>query len=100
MMRMLNANVHKPMTAEELGRKYPRLVRAMRWGACLTTDEAQTTLRDIRYVKLGALPLGYATNGGGEAVFHFGGPLAVLQHAVRCDIRNAARRAYGSVNHA
>lgn len=72
-----------PMSMEECADRYPRLVRAMKWAACLTTYEAGATLRDIRYVRMGKLPADYLRWGGGEAVCHFGGPRAVIQAAFR-----------------
>ena len=64
------------LSADECAKRYPRLLRAMKWAACLSETEASATLRDLRN--------GNARYGGGEAVSHFGGPLAVLQAAKRC----------------
>jgi hypothetical protein len=72
-----------PMSMDEMAERYPRLIRAMKWAACLSTYEASATLRDIRYVNMGRLPADYLRWGGGEAVSHFGGPRAVILAAIR-----------------
>lgn len=74
----------KTLTADQCATRYPRLVRAMRWAACLSAGEAACTLRDIAHVRAGILPADYLRWGGGEAVSHFGGPRAVLEAAIRC----------------
>lgn len=62
--------------------RYPRLVRAACWAACLSTHEAASCIQMWR--------AGHAW--AGEAVNHYGGCRAVLLGAIRC--RFAARRAY------
>lgn len=52
--------------------RYPRLLHAMRWVACLSRTEAAACLRDFR--------LGMQWSG--EAVNHFGGCRVVIQRAI------------------
>lgn len=67
----------KILSNEEVSRRYPRLIRAAKWAACLCTTEAE-----------GAI-IAHQTNrihdwhfcGGSEAVAHYGGPQAVLSAA-------------------
>lgn len=64
----------------EVERRYPLLLRALRWGAILTQGEA-----------VGAVQ-GYLINGnhaGSEAVAHIGGAVAAIRQAWRC--RHATR---------
>lgn len=69
-------------THEEVAQRYPRLLRAMRWAACLSEMEA------ISCIAMHSAGHAYA----GEAVNHYGGNLAVIRGAIRC--RAASRRAY------
>jgi hypothetical protein len=67
---------------EQVERRWPRLLRAMRWAACLATTEATS-----------CLVMHHAGHEyAGEAVNHYGGCVAVIRGAVRC--RHAARRTY------
>ena len=61
------------MTYEEIERRYPLLIAAMKWAAILSTTEAVDCIRAIR-----------ERRGSGEAVSHFGGPVAVFKGAMRC----------------
>ena len=61
------------MTYEEIQRRYPLLIAAMKWAAILSTTEAVDCIRAIR-----------ERRGSGEAVSHFGGPVAVFKGAMRC----------------
>lgn len=72
------------LNLDQCAHRYPRLLRAMRWAACLSGSEAAATLRDVRDVCHGYLEPGYLIWGGGEAVSHFGGPQAVISAAIRC----------------
>jgi hypothetical protein len=67
--------------SENLERKYPRLIRAMQFVACLSRGEALACLRDYR------AGFDYSS----EAVNHFGGCRAVLERASREHIRNVVR---------
>jgi hypothetical protein len=58
---------------EEIERRYPLLIAAMKWAAILSTTEAVDCIKAIQEERL-----------SGEAVQHFGGPLAVFQGAMRC----------------
>ena len=58
---------------EEIERRYPLLIDAMKWAAILSTTEAVDCIKAIQEER-----------GSGEAVQHFGGPLAVFQGAMRC----------------
>lgn len=75
---------------DQCAHRYPRLLRAVKWAACLSHTEAAATLRDIRDVCHGYLEPGYLKWGGGEAVAHFGGPQAVITAAIR--IRHVTRK--------
>lgn len=66
---------------DEAARRYPRLIRAMRWVACLAQLEAQSAIIMHR--------AGHAW--AGEAVNHAGGCAAVIRNAIRC--RHITRRA-------
>jgi hypothetical protein len=69
------------LSSEEAAKRWPRLLRACKWVAILTTNEASCMLRDwVRGFRLG----------GCEAVAHFGGPQRVLSEAIR--VRHAVRR--------
>lgn len=61
------------MPYEQIERQYPLLLRAMRWAAILSATEAADCVRALQERRL-----------SGEAVDHFGGPLAVLAAAIRC----------------
>ena len=72
------------MRIEDAEMRFPRLVRSMRFAACLNSTEAASAIVMHR--------AGHAW--AGEAVNHYGGVRAVLRGAIRC--RHAARRAYPS----
>jgi hypothetical protein len=61
------------MTYEEIEERYPCLIRAMQWAAILSVHEARECIRAIQEKR-----------GSGEAVSHFGGPVAVFKAALRC----------------
>ena len=61
------------MDYEEIERRYPLLIDAMKWAAILSVTEAVDCIRAIR-----------ERRGSGEAVSHFGGPVAVFKGAMRC----------------
>jgi len=61
------------MTYEEIEVRYPKLIRAMQWAAILSVYEARECVRAIQEKR-----------GSGEAVSHFGGPVAVFKAAIRC----------------
>jgi len=61
------------MRYEEIERRYPQLICAMQWAAILSVTEASDCIRAIQEKR-----------GSGEAVSHFGGPVAVLRAAIRC----------------
>jgi hypothetical protein len=63
-----------PMTLDDIARRYPLLIRAMRWAAILTDGEA------VSAIHLHQMGDRYA----GEAVNHFGGIPAVFETALRC----------------
>jgi hypothetical protein len=58
---------------EEIEQRYPLLIAAMKWAAILSTTEAVDCIKAIQEER-----------GSGEAVQHFGGPLAVFKGAMRC----------------
>lgn len=60
-------------TYEEIERRYPVLISAMKWAAILCTTEAVDCIKALQEHR-----------GSGEAVSHFGGPRAVLAAALRC----------------
>ena len=66
------------MDYEEIERRYPLLIKAMIWAAILSTTEAADCIRAIQEHRE-----------SGEAVSHFGGPVAVFQGALR--VRRWAR---------
>jgi hypothetical protein len=70
-------------TWEQMLARYPRLVRAMQWVAILSSGEAACALRDYAGARNGQLPADLTRWGGGEAVAHFGGPLQVIQRAIK-----------------
>jgi hypothetical protein len=70
-------------TWEQMLARYPRLIRAMQWVACLSASEAACGLRDYAGARNGQLPADLLRYGGGEAVAHFGGPLQVIQRAIK-----------------
>ena len=61
------------MSYEEIERRYPLLIAAMQWAAILSVTEAADCIRAIK-----------ERRGSGEAVSHFGGPVAVFNGAMRC----------------
>jgi hypothetical protein len=61
------------MHYEEIERRYPALLGAMKWAAILSTTEAVDCIRALQ-----------ENRGSGEAVSHFGGPGAVFKAAMRC----------------
>lgn len=61
------------MDYDEIERRYPLLIAAMKWAAILCTTEAVDCIRAIKEHR-----------GSGEAVSHFGGPIAVFKGAMRC----------------
>lgn len=63
--------MQKPMTRGEIERRYPRLIRAMRWAACLTPGEA------VCAIYLYQMGDDYSS----EAVNHYGGNRAVIRDA-------------------
>lgn len=69
------------MDTDALARRYPNLIRAMCWTACLSTGEAACALRDWRQHRAGLLDESQTM--GGEAVAHFGGTRRVLTQAVK-----------------
>lgn len=60
------------LTYEDCIARYPRLIRAMQFVACLTKGEAGCAIRDYRAGSL------YS----GEAVNHFGGTSVVIARAI------------------
>ena len=78
---MRNSNRYHPHDWIEA--RYPRLIRAMKFAACLCDLEA------ISCIQMHLAGHAYA----GEAVNHYGGNVAVLRGAIRC--RHATIRAYG-----
>jgi hypothetical protein len=58
----------------DLSKRYPRLLRAMKWVAVLSDGEALACLRDYK------AGLAYS----GEAVNHFGGTKKVIERAIAC----------------
>jgi hypothetical protein len=68
-----NPNTNRHMRYEEIEARYPRLVRSMQWAAILSLYEALDCIRALKEKR-----------GSGEAVSHFGGPVAVLKAALRC----------------
>ena len=64
----------------DIAARYPLLLRAMRFAACLATTEATSCIQMHR--------AGHEY--AGEAVNHYGGCVAVIRGAIRC--RHAARR--------
>lgn len=68
--------------------RWPRLIHAMQWVACLSHNEAESCLRD--YLE--------GRKYSGEAVNHFGGTQVVLQAAARANVRSvvADQRRYAT----
>jgi hypothetical protein len=54
----------------------------MQEAAILSKSEAAAGIRDYRAARDGDLPAELVRYGGGEAVTHFGGPLAVIEAAI------------------
>ncbi len=67
------------MTRDEIEARFPHLIRALRWAACLTTGESVTCLQARMERREWA----------SEAINHYGGVSAALAGAWRC--RHAAR---------
>lgn len=65
------------MSYDEIARRYPRLLAAMQWVACLSDGEAIACIRDFK------AGLAYS----GEAVNHFGGTDVVIHCAIRERVR-------------
>lgn len=70
------------MTMEDVERRYPRLIRSMRWAGILTIGEAVNAVYGYRVM---GDPFG-----GAEAVAHMGGALVAVRAGIRA--RHAARR--------
>ncbi len=64
--------INPPMLYEQIETRYPLLLRAMRAAALLSRTEAADCIHALQGRRL-----------SGEAVNHFGGPLAVLAGAIR-----------------
>ncbi len=102
-----NPTTYCHLSADECAAQFPRLISAMKHAAILSSGEAACGLRDYRDARYasttgrnpfpmrdGADPIvspmtrAWGQNmlryGGGEAVAHFGGPLAVIRAAIRC----------------
>jgi len=77
-----------------LAARYPRLLRAMKWAAILCDTEAGAALRDYVLARDGIYDRDLLRYGGGEAVCHFGGPVAVIEAAIRS--RAVTRRLHGA----
>jgi hypothetical protein len=60
------------MAMDEIARRYPRLLAAVKWALIGTASEARSAIEG--YVN------GY---GGSEAVMHYGGPLKCIQGGIR-----------------
>ncbi len=60
-------------THEQIKARYPRLITAMKWAACLTDREATSCIQCHQN----------GDNWAGEAVNHFGGNRAVFKAAQR-----------------
>lgn len=98
---------YQHLTHDEAAARWPRLIRAMKWAACLSTTEAGCALRDYRTGRAAAAGIvpypphhfnhqmiahdsliawGHRLlkTGGGEAVCHFGGPARTICEAIRC----------------
>jgi len=78
------------LTWEECLARFPRLVRAMQWTACLSSGEAACAIRDYRGARMGIYPPELMLTGG-EAVDHYGGSLKVILNAKRCAVRGIVR---------
>jgi hypothetical protein len=76
--RQARARVYLPH--EDIAARFPRLLAAMRWAACLNSTEAASCLQ----MHIAGHEF------AGEAVNHYGGCLRVIRGAIRC--RHAARR--------
>lgn len=105
--------MYKHLTWEECLQRYPALVRAMQWQACLSSSEAACGIRDYRDARTALqginpyipsnIPFSPEDSrkwgeemmrfGGGEAVQHGGGPRKVIALAIKN--RHAARAASG-----
>lgn len=69
---------HVKLDGLTIERRWPRLIHAMQWVACLSSGEAESCVRDYLEGRM------YS----GEAVNHFGGTQAVLQAAAREKVRS------------
>lgn len=69
------------ITYQSIQNRWPRLVSAIQWVACLSIGEAAACIRD--YLE--------GREFSGEAVNHFGGTKQVLEAAIRPYSRQAAR---------
>lgn len=58
---------------DAIARRFPLLLRSMKWAAILCDTEARASIRDFKH-----------GHGSGEAVSHFGGPLEVIRAGIRC----------------
>jgi len=71
------------ITHEEAARRFPRLLRAMRWASILSSTEAQSCI--IMHMA--------GHEWAGEAVNHAGGCKHVIRHGIRCRHVSSLRRA-------
>lgn len=78
----------REMTHAEIARRYPRLLNAMTYAACLTSSEATSAIQAHQRGQESA----------GEAVNHFGGVSRLLERATSLQTRTIARVAYGPRN--
>ena len=67
---------------EFLLKRFPRLVRRMKWAAILCATEAGAALRDYLMGRDDSRFADLRRYGGGEAVCHFGGPARVIERAI------------------
>lgn len=67
---------------ETIARRFPRLIRALRWTGCLTTQEAVGAIR--AHMR--------GDRWSGEAVNHYGGVPVLLARATRAEVRSLVRR--------
>lgn len=70
------------MTRSDISVRYPRLIHALQFVACLSEGEAISCIRDYQR----------GDSYSGEAVNHFGGTRAVISRAARADSRHASAR--------
>jgi hypothetical protein len=62
------------LSREEIARRYPRLIRAMKWAGCLNSSEAECAIDCWR---------NYRLEWSTEAVNHYGGNIRIIQNAFR-----------------